>query len=334
VTISVVDRFTNDPQNPPSSASQYFADPDGVVRRGMSANVPFGGGMPVLPSTGSNPSGLPTFPATTYGSGSGSPTVSGTAANEYLGRPVVLNRPFRSVSELGVVFSGTPWRNLDFTVPESGAAALLDLFCLNDTSDSRAMVAGRVNLNTRQVPVLRAILSGAYKDEFNLGNTLVNGTMSTNLANAVASALVARTHSTNYPSGPLMNISELTGSWNSQVNTSGGAINGSASYTGFSDDTISSSTNDLTSTLASYGTDPEIRIERFREASVRGLASTGQTRVWNLMIDLIVQTGRYPPQATGLDQFQVEGEQRLWVHLAIDRLTGQLLDKQIEVVQE
>lgn len=31
---------------------------------------------------------------------------------------------------------------------------------------------------------------------------------------------------------------------------------------------------------------------------------------------------------------QVEGEQRLWVHLAIDRLTGQLLDKQIEVVQE
>jgi hypothetical protein len=52
------------------------------------------------------------------------------------------------------------------------------------------------------------------------------------------------------------------------------------------------------------------------------------------MIDLIVQTGRYPPQATGLDQFQVEGEQRLWVHLAIDRLTGQLLDKQIEVVQE
>lgn len=334
VTISVVDRFTNDPQNPPSSASQYFADPDGVVRRGMSANVPFGGGMPVLPSTGSNPSGLPTFPATTYGSGSGSPTVSGTAANEYLGRPVVLNRPFRSVSELGVVFSGTPWRNLDFTVPESGAAALLDLFCLNDTSDSRAMVAGRVNLNTSQVPVLRAILSGAYKDEFNLGNTLVNGTMSTNLANAVASALVARTHSTNYPSGPLMNISELTGSWNSQVNTSGGTINGSASYTGFSDDTISSSTNDLTSVLATYGTDPEIRIERFREASVRGLASTGQTRVWNLMIDLIVQTGRYPPQATGLDQFQVEGEQRLWVHLAIDRLTGQLLDKQIEVVQE
>lgn len=334
VNITAVDRFTNDPQNPPSSANQYFADPDGVVRRGMSANVPYGGGMPALFPTGTNPSGLPTLPVTSYNMGSGSPAVSGASANEYLGRPVVLNRPFRSVAELGVVFSGTPWRNLDFTVPESGSASLLDLFCINDTTDSRAMVAGRVNLNTRQVPVLRAILSGAYKDEFNPRNTLLNGTVSTNLANAVAATLVTRTHSSNYPSGPLLNIAELTGSWNAQVNAPGGAINGSASYAGFSDDTISSSANDLTSVLAAYGSDPEIRIERFREATVRGLASCGQTRVWNLMIDLIVQIGRYPPQSTGLDQFLVEGEQRLWVHLAIDRLTGQLLDKQIEVVQE
>jgi hypothetical protein len=334
MTISVVDRFTNDPQNPTSYADQFFADPDGVVRRGMSANVPYGSGMPALPSAGNNPSGLPTLPATSYAAGIGAPATNGNCANEYLGRPVVLNRPFRSVSELGVVFTGTPWRNLDFTVPESGANPLLDLFCLNDTSDSRAMVAGRVNLNTRQVPVLRSILVGAYKDEFNLGNLLVNGTISTNLANAVASALVTRTHSTNAPAGPLQNISELAGSWNTSTTTTGGWVNGSASYCGFSEDSNTSTTNDLTSVLASIGLDPEIRIERFREASVRGLASCGQTRVWNLMIDLIVQTGRYPTQATGLDQFLVEGEQRLWVHLAIDRLTGQLLDKQIEVVQE
>jgi hypothetical protein len=334
MTISVADRFTNDPQNPPSSADQFFADPDGVVRRGMSANVPYGSGMPALPAAGNNPSGLPTIPATSYASGVAAPATNGSCANEYLGRPVVLNRPFRSVSELGVVFTGTPWRNLDFTVPESGANPLIDLFCLNDTSDSRAMVAGRVNLNTRQVPVLRAILAGAYKDEFNLGNPLVNGTMSTSLANAVASALVTRTHSTNAPAGALQNISELAGSWNSSTTTTGGWVNGSASYCGFSEDATTSTTNDLTAVLASMGLDPEIRVERFREASVRGLASCGQTRVWNLMIDLIVQTGRYPTQATSLDQFLVEGEQRLWVHLAIDRLTGQLLDKQIEVVQE
>ena len=35
-----------------------------------------------------------------------------------------------------------------------------------------------------------------------------------------------------------------------------------------------------------------------------------------------------------LDQFLVEGEQRYWVHVAIDRLTGEVIDKQTEVVQE
>lgn len=30
----------------------------------------------------------------------------------------------------------------------------------------------------------------------------------------------------------------------------------------------------------------------------------------------------------------VEGEQRYWMHVAIDRFTGQVLDKQIEVVNE
>jgi hypothetical protein len=30
----------------------------------------------------------------------------------------------------------------------------------------------------------------------------------------------------------------------------------------------------------------------------------------------------------------VEGEQRYWGHVAIDRFTGQVIDKQIEVVKE
>ena len=75
-------------------------------------------------------------------------------------------------------------------------------------------------------------------------------------------------------------------------------------------------------------------VKRFREAPIRALASVGQTRVWNLMIDVVAQTGRYPQSATALDKFVVEGEQRYWVHVAIDRYTGQVLDKQIEVVKE
>jgi hypothetical protein len=46
-------------------------------------------------------------------------------------------------------------------------------------------------------------------------------------------------------------------------------------------------------------------------------------------------SGRYKPNATSLqNDFVVQGEQRYWVHVAIDRFTGQVIDKQIEVVNE
>jgi hypothetical protein len=48
---------------------------------------------------------------------------------------------------------------------------------------------------------------------------------------------------------------------------------------------------------------------------------------------------RFPDQhlfakSKRLSDFIVEGEQRYWVHVAIDRFTGQVLDRQIEVVNE
>lgn len=329
-------RFSGDPKTPVAYPRQFFADPDGVVRRGMGAFIP-ASSAPASPPAAGNPSGIPLSPAHAFdASGLASPIVSGADARESLSRPVILNRPFRSVAELGYVFSGTPWRNLDFSTPESGAAALLDVFCIADTTDSKGMVEGRVNLNTRQMPVLKAILAGAYKDEFNPANTVTGSLVSSSLAGSMASALIARTRSSASSAGPLMNMSELVGHWNSEIAAYGGAdlINGGASYVGFSDDSTSASTIDVSSVLASAGVDPEIRIERFREATVRALAAAGQTRVWNLMIDLIVQTGRYPVSAANINQFQVEGELRYWVHLAIDRYSGQVLDKQIEVVQE
>jgi hypothetical protein len=54
-----------------------------------------------------------------------------------------------------------------------------------------------------------------------------------------------------------------------------------------------------------------------------------------LLIDVVAQSGRYPPNATNFaNGFVVNGEQRYWVHVAIDRFTGKVLDKQIEVVNE
>ena len=69
----------------------------------------------------------------------------------------------------------------------------------------------------------------------------------------------------------------------------------------------------------------------------RGSAMSSKT-VGQLLIDLDVQIGHYPPNAiqTGtaaaLAQFDVEGEHRYWLHVAIDRYTGQVIDEQLEVV--
>ena len=52
------------------------------------------------------------------------------------------------------------------------------------------------------------------------------------------------------------------------------------------------------------------------------------------MIDLIAQSGRYPPNAASLEQFVVEGEKRYWLHVAIDRFTGEVIDRQLEAVYE
>jgi hypothetical protein len=52
------------------------------------------------------------------------------------------------------------------------------------------------------------------------------------------------------------------------------------------------------------------------------------------MIDVIAQSGNCPLGANDLANFVVQGEHRYWVHVAIDRFTGQVIDKQIEVVNE
>jgi hypothetical protein len=67
----------------------------------------------------------------------------------------------------------------------------------------------------------------------------------------------------------------------------------------------------------------------------RTISSVAQTRVWNLVIDVVAQSGHFKPNAGNLqNDFIVEGEQHYWVHVAIDRFTGRVIDKQIEVVNE
>ncbi|MGC3992177.1 MAG: hypothetical protein QM796_21285 [Chthoniobacteraceae bacterium] len=123
-------------------------------------------------------------------------------------------------------------------------------------------------------------------------------------------------------------------------------MDGSLSYVGFSgkETTMVAPTKNppnlsylLSQDTSTTGYNNQVS-QRLRNATVRALAATGQTRVWNLMIDIVAQTGYYPPVASSasnpLAAFMVQGEQRYWVHVAIDRYTGQVIDKQIEVVKE
>ena len=58
-----------------------------------------------------------------------------------------------------------------------------------------------------------------------------------------------------------------------------------------------------------------------KESVARALAEMGQTRTWNLLIDVIAQSGKYKPNAPDLtgSNFVVEGEKRYWLHISLGR---------------
>jgi hypothetical protein len=318
-------RFNGDNSNNSTTGDgpqpTYYADPDGVARGAMGNYQTPSGTIPAADTVG-----LPL--ATSYPAGTVAST-TGTYQGE--SRPYFLHRPFRSVAELGYAFSGTPWKNIDFFTPQSGDAALLDLFTINETppesSNPNELVAGTVNLNTHQAPVLQALLSGAYVDEAaDTAFPPITGSEANSMLTS-ASGLISRTTNTATGQGPLQNLSELVGRWNDSL-ASGGTNDYAIAYTGPS--------GDLTNVYASAFSAPSLEtmqnVQRFRESFIRPLAAVGNTRVWNLMIDLVAQNGQYPATATGFDNFLVNCEQRYWIHEAVDRYTGQIVDQSVETV--
>src|SRR5207237_4100322 len=99
---------------------------------------------------------------------------AGNAGNPYnesngkgaVWRPVMMNRPFRSVGEMGYAFRDQPFKTLDFSSAGSPDAGLLDLFSVNDYSDPSSMRAGVINLNSHQAPALAAVLGSTIKREY------------------------------------------------------------------------------------------------------------------------------------------------------------------------
>jgi Putative Ig domain len=241
----------------------------------------------------------------------GSSTPYYTTSTSY--HPIMLNRPFRNVAELGYAFRDLPWKTLDFFTEKSADAGLLDIFTINDGPQvldgssppnvigmaPPTMVAGSVNLNTTQTADLQSVLAGTVIDDVNSSTVNKTGSEATD-APVLAGNIVSATSTT-----PMQNKSELLTRAN------------------------------LPTTILPTASNDNQAVKARREVVARGVSSVSQTRVWNLVIDVVAQSGRYKPNAQSLqNDFIVEGEQHYWVHVAIDRLTGQVLDKQIEVVNE
>ena len=83
-----------------------------------------------------------------------------------------------------------------------------------------------------------------------------------------------------------------------------------------------------------FATTKDRKTKRLRESIIRALADGGQTRVWNVMFDIVVQSGKFNAMASKLGDFLKEGETRLWVFLSVDRMTGEILDQQLEWVTD
>jgi hypothetical protein len=213
-----------------------------------------------------------------------SPTFGSAFGNYVNNKPIILNRPFKSVGELGYVYRDMPWKTLDMFSANSADSGLLDLFTLSEAP----VLAGRVNLNTPYSNVLASLISGEMQNTS--GPTAISSTTALSIANALTTTTSAT---------PFGSRADL-------VNTF-----------------MTNST--LTTALP---------IKSEAEAVVRSLDESANTRTWNFLIDIVAQSGRYPSTATSLDNFVVEGQRRYWLHVAIDRYTGQIVDKQLEVVNE
>jgi len=264
-----------------TNSATYYQDPDGVQRRGDSAY--------------NN--------STTY---DGHPGIENILlpSNINLARPIFLNRPFRSVGELGYVGRDMPWKTLDFFTKQSGDAGLLDLFSVSDAD----VVAGTIDLNTRNAQALAEVIGGgAINPNHAEATDSLASPITTAQANTLANALIAATTTL-----PLRSRAEMVTM------------------------ALDSDTGETALTTATGAfTDQSSKIQR--EAAIRALSEVGNARTWNLLIDIIAQSGRYSQTLapnSSFDSFIPDGEKRYWLHVAIDRYTGRVVDRFLEPVQE
>jgi hypothetical protein len=219
-----------------------------------------------------------------------------------------LNRRFENVGEFGYAYnpaSTTPSKTLDFASATSNDSALLDFFSYNMAGNR----AGIVNLNTRNAPVLASLIRGAWVqdpgDETLPPPSPVPPTTLVSQADAdrAAQAIVQETTNTTAGHGPVLTRADVA--------------------------RLAAAVAVAVPNLATP--------DEAKQTIARTLAEVGQARTWNLMIDVIAQTGKYAPGTPDLtdpSKFIVQGEKRYWLHIALDRDDGTVLGTQLEEVIE
>jgi len=221
---------------------------------------------------------------------------NGMLSNQTAPRPIVLNRGFRSVGEMGYAFRDLPWKSIDFFSERSGDSALLDVFCISESPDD-AIVANRVSLNSASNEVVRAMLKeGLRRDAGGAGTSVaVDLLSSSELATLVTAVRTTRT------SAPFLNRSELV--------------------------------SRVMAALPSTG--DSFTIKRQREAVIRALADMVETNNWNFMVDIVAQSGRIRQGASpSAATFVAAGESRRWQFLSLQRTSASVVEVSDELVSE
>jgi hypothetical protein len=209
-----------------------------------------------------------------------------------------LNRRFENVGEFGYAYnpaSTIPSKTLDFALSTSKDRALLDFFTYN----AAGVREGLVNLNTRNGPVLASIIRGALVHDLGGSVNIPTSLVLQSDALAAGQAIVQETTS---GGGPIVTRADVARLAEKAAQALPGVL----------------------------GTSDEAK-----QTIARALAETGQARTWNLMIDVIAQTGNYAPGTadfTDASKFIVQGEKRYWLHIALDRDDGTVLGTQLEEV--
>lgn len=306
-----------------AQGNSYWLTPGTSLSGGSSWNPPFQhqrtlgtGGRPIVPLAGfgvnrasdlaeqgvvyQDPDGETRLADFAFLDNSEFPTIEDDAAAA-ANRPVILNRPFRNVAELGTVFRDVPWRSLNFWTGDSADTALLNVFSIEDGEGP-----GKINPVTASRATLEAILS----------NTLIDPkvieanpeTLTDSQIEDFVTELMSRVRLN--PQDPLGSATGIMPRSQAEL---------------------------LREIVALPSVDPSSDGDstKFKaEAIARSLFGIIDLETWNILLDVVAQAGRIPPNASDWSDFVARGERRLWVHIAIDRRTGKIIGIQTEHVDE